>query len=432
MHVQAASASDVGRVRTLNEDFCLVDPDLGLYVVCDGMGGHAAGEIASHTAAATVQRVMRENADLLAAIDRGEQPIEQAAVLLREAIEIASRTIFELGNTDHGKKGMGTTCCALLVRGGKGVMGHVGDSRLYLVRAGSVHQLSEDHTFVQEALKYGMLTPEQARQSEHHNVVTRAVGPLDRVIVDTLVFDLLVGDTLVLCSDGLHGYLGDARELPAWVDAGDWTALPKRLVAIANDRGGSDNITAIVVRADAGDGAGEEDTLRTNVVQQTFVALRHVELFGEMSMPELLRVASTCRSLELPAGQVVIQEGEATETLFVLVEGQVEVTRGGVQVATLPAGSHFGEMALLSRRPRSATVRTLEPSRLLALDRALFQVLLQQEPLIAGKFLWRLAQTLSLRLDDVYALHDGSQGRNTMRFGLYPSPFHHPAPTSSP
>jgi serine/threonine protein phosphatase PrpC len=426
MKIRAASASDVGRMRTLNEDFCLVDPVLGLYVVCDGMGGHAAGEVASRTAASLLQKFVLEREAIVRAVDRGEQPIDGAAAIMREGVEVASRALFEMGKTDRGKKGMGTTCCAVLICGGKGVMAHVGDSRLYLVRQGKLFQLSEDHTFIQEAVRCGMMTPEQAKESQHHNIVTRAVGPLERVIVDTLVFDLLVDDTLLLCSDGLHQYLGDGAELAPILAAPDLEGATQRLIALANDRGGSDNITTIALRAT---GSAAADTERSTMVNDIFDTLRHVDLFAELAMPELVRVSNACRSLELGADEVVIAEGEASETLFMVISGGVEVLRSGKKVAVLGSGSHFGEMALLSQRPRSATVRTREPSKLLALDRPQFYGLLQQDPLLAGKFLWKLAQTLSLRLDDFYLSTEQSPGvpsKNTMRLGLYPSPFNHP------
>lgn len=433
MQTSAASASDVGRQRTLNEDHCLVDAGLGLYVVCDGMGGHAAGDVASSTASATVQSYVREREGVLRAIDRGERPIEEAAAMMREAVEHASSTIYQMGLSDRGKKGMGTTCSAILVRGEKAVMAHVGDSRVYLVREGRLHQLSEDHTFIQEALRCGMMTPEQAKSSAHSNIVTRAVGPMERVIVDTLVFDVLHGDTLMLCSDGLHGYLGEGQELPELLTTAELEPIAKRLIALANDRGGEDNITAVVVRAGTHGAPSDEDTQRNTIVNQTFETLQHVDLFAELTMPELVRVSNACRALTLGPGETVISEGEASETLFLVVEGGVDVVRNGHKLAELGPGSHFGEMALLSQRPRSATVRTLTATRLLALDRPQFHALLQQEPTLAGKFLWKLAQTLSLRLDDFYLFHEQALGlpsKSTMRFGLYPSPFNHPGAVS--
>jgi CRP-like cAMP-binding protein len=317
----------------------------------------------------------------------------------------------------------------MMVRGGKGVMGHVGDSRLYLVRGGQLHQLSEDHTFLQEAIRYGMMTPEQARESTHHNIITRAVGPLESVIVDTLVFDILDGDTLMLCSDGLHGYLGDGGELPGMMGAAKIDDVPKHLIALANERGGQDNITTIVLRAQSV--SFEEktaETKRMTLVNAKFDALSNIELFVECSMSELVRVGNAFQPIDVEAGQIVIHEGEVSETLFVVVEGKMLVERGAMPVATLHAGSHFGEMALLSQRPRSATVKAETKCRLLALDRPQFYALLQQDSVLATKFLWRLAQTLSLRLDDFYAYHEATTSspmgqKSTMRLGLYPSPF---------
>ncbi len=430
MQIAVVGESDVGRERQLNEDSFLVDTELGLYVVCDGMGGHAAGEVASKTAATHVQAALRAKKDELVRIDRGELPIDRAAQLLREAIEDASQTIFRMGQAEKGKKGMGTTFCSVLVRGGKGVMGHVGDSRLYLVRQGHLHQLSEDHTFLQEAIRYGMMTPEQARESTHHNIITRAVGPLESVIVDTLIFDILDGDTLMLCSDGLHGYLGDGGELPAIMGVPAITEVPKKLIALANDRGGEDNISTIVLRAQSV--SFEEktaETKRMTLVNAKFDALSNIELFVECSMSELVRVGNAFVPQDVDAGHIVIHEGEISETLFVLVDGKMVVERGQLPVASLGAGSHFGEMALLSQRPRSATVRAETKCRLLALDRPQFYALLQQDSVLATKFLWRLAQTLSLRLDDFYLFHEATTSagvqKSTMRLGLYPSPFNH-------
>ena len=429
MQIAVVGETDVGRERQLNEDYFLVDRELGLFIVCDGMGGHAAGEIASSTAAQHVQAMLKSKQGELTQIDRGELPIERAAQILREAIEDASQTIYRMGQAEKGKKGMGTTFVSVLVRGGKGVMGHVGDSRLYLVRQGQLHQLSEDHTFLQEAIRYGMMTPEQARESTHHNIITRAVGPLESVIVDTLVFDILDGDTLMLCSDGLHGYLGDGGELPAIMGAAAVSEVPKHLIALANERGGQDNITNIVLRAQSV--SFEEktaETKRMTLVNAKFDALSNIELFVECSMSELVRVGNAFVPLDVEIGAIVINEGEISETLFVLVEGKMVVERGALPVASLSTGSHFGEMALLSQRPRSATVRAETKCRLLALDRPQFYALLQQDSVLATKFLWRLAQTLSLRLDDFYAYHEATTmspmgQKSTMRLGLYPSPF---------
>ncbi len=433
MQITAHGATDVGRVRQLNEDSHLIDPELGLYVVCDGMGGHASGDVASRTAVETVRAYLHERRETLAAILRGERAPEEAAALLRHGIQSASARIHELAQMDTARRGMGTTCTALLVLGGTGIMGHVGDSRLYLARASRVYQLSEDHTFIQEAIRRGMMTPEQAAQSVHQNIVTRAVGPSPSVLVDTLVFDVLPGDTLLLCSDGLHGYYKDAGELALAMAPERLDGIGATLVAGANERGGHDNITAVLVRAFASAPEAKAQADRAKRVTSALDTLGHVVLFSELDMKELVKVANAFRPVEHEADQVVVHEGDVSETLFVIVHGGAKVTRNGVDIASLRSGDHFGEMALLSRRPRSATVRTVKKSRLLALERDRFYELMQGDAVVAAKFLWRLAQTLSLRLDDLYLLQErasvellptpAGERRQTKKYGLFPSPF---------
>lgn len=417
----------------MNEDYFLADPELGLYLVCDGMGGHASGEVASRMAATSVHAYLHEHAAELASIDEGGSS-DRVVGAMRRALELASAEIYRHGLSEAGKKGMGTTCIALLVRGEKGYVAHVGDSRLYLLRAGTVHQLSEDHSFLQEALRHGLMTPEEAKLSQHKNIITRALGPLEHVTVDTLAFDVIEGDTFLLCSDGLHGYFEEASELLPFLEREDVDAIPEALIAIANERGGSDNVTAVVVRLreEVRETLPDTDGFdRALLVNQGIATIRHIQLFSELAMAELLRVSDACVSREVKADEVIIAEGDSSEALFLIVNGQMVVERHGKPVAILEAGAHFGEMALLSQRPRSATVRARTRADLLVLDRPAFFSILQRDPVLATKFLWRLAQTLSLRLDDFYELSDSNLTgvKTTLPIGLYPSPF---SPTERP
>ena len=453
MNLLAHAATDVGRTRSGNEDAHLADPALGLYMVCDGMGGHAAGEVASATACATVQRELGRHRPALDAVLAGREPVDLAAGLLRGAVVTASEEIHALGDGDKNKRGMGTTCSALLVLGAKAVMAHVGDSRVYLLRDGQLYQMSEDHTFLAEAIRHGVLTPAQAAGSTHGNIVTRAVGPQPNVQVDVLIFDLLPGDTLLLCSDGLHQYTPDARELMQLLARPVTPALASELMQLANARGGADNITAILLHAPLEADLSPEETTRASQVHAQLDTLRRVALFRDLTMPELARVLHVAKSVDLPAGQIVVREGDATEALYLIVEGAARVQRGGQTVADLEAGRHFGEMALLNRRPRTATVIARLASRLLVLDREAFSALMAQEPLIAAKFLWALSQSLSLRLDDATLVQErasessggslaapspaptpsvapevatsatSAPSRSTARFGTFPSPF---------
>lgn len=420
--------TDVGSVREINEDHFLVDAELGLYLVCDGMGGHAAGDVASTTAADAVRAYLLQRRDVLDAIAKGKVAPDEAAALLRHAIQSASAAIHQMGVEDRSRRGMGTTCVVLLLVGDKGIMGHVGDSRLYLARGGQAYQLSEDHTFIQEAIRRGMLTPEQAENNPHQNLVTRAVGPSPSVLVDTLIFDVLPGDTLLLCSDGLHGYMKDKVELAAALARSDLSKIGKQLVATANERGGADNITTLLVRATTTAIESKVANERASRVTAELKALGHIMLFSELDMKELVKVANRFEHRDYQAGEVVVLEGDVAETLFVIVDGAASVTRAGADIALLRSGDHFGEMALLSRRPRSATVRTLKGCSMIALSRQRFYEIMKSDQVIAAKFLWRLAQTLSLRLDDVYLLQDKSvheteDRRTTQKYGIFPSPF---------
>ena len=424
--IRAEASSDVGQRRDHNGDNYLVDDEHGLFIVCDGMGGHAAGEVASALAAKTIQEAVRRELGAAEAHDEPLDPWRAAHVVevLRRAVEAANTAVHRLGQRDPKARGAGTTCTVLSIRGQRGVLAHVGDSRLYLRRAGQLHQLTMDHSFVADAMMRGY-TLEQALEAFPSNLLMRAVGPLERVQVDTLEFDVLPGDVYLLCSDGLHGYFDhESTGLAELLEGED---VAERLVSFANERGGEDNITAVVVRPEAEDAAGEE---RLSRVYEDLSALSAMELFGELEYPELLEVASTLRTEELEEGVTVLSEGEASKALYIIASGRVSVERSGSRLTTLSSGSHFGEMALLTNRPRTATVKTLEPTRLLVLDQDAVYPLFQTNPVIGVKFLWRLGQVQSLRLDEATLLlrpPSGEEsgldfsGERTQR--LFPPPF---------
>jgi hypothetical protein len=241
------------------------------------------------------------------------------------------------------------------------------------------------------------------------------------VVVDTMVIDILPGDSFLLCSDGLHEYFDGGPEIARFLADDDAAAVPQRLVDMANERGGKDNVTALVIKAQDDD---EHVLARTSRVHSNFNTLRFIGLFQELSDQELLRVLAAFREAQFDAGQLVIREGDTSENLFVIVDGECEIYRHEESITVLQAGSHFGEMALLNRRPRAATVMARTDVRLLALARVDFNRLIVQDPALATKLLWKLAQALSLRLDDLYLLHDADAeaGRRTQRIEIL-SPF---------
>jgi serine/threonine protein phosphatase PrpC len=239
--------TDLGRKRASNEDAFFVDDALGLYVVADGMGGHAAGEIASREAVDTLYGMVKTGLGQLRALvdPLSDQDSQAACRLMESAVQAATYFVYSIAEIDRDKSGMGTTISALLVLGGYAVTAQVGDSRIYRVEGAAVEQLTEDHTLIAWQLKQGLITPQEAARSPHRNVITRAVGNREYVQVDTRCIRLASGVRFLLCSDGLHGYLRD-EDIPKIVPMGGVAAV-RRFVDIANERGGKDNITAVLV-----------------------------------------------------------------------------------------------------------------------------------------------------------------------------------------
>jgi serine/threonine protein phosphatase PrpC len=410
MIVVGIGNTDVGRKRGHNEDFVVVDPELRLYMVCDGMGGHAAGEVASEAAARAAQGWIREHRDRLTGYDDTGAARDALLRLVDEAIQLASREVYKIATAEGGKAGMGTTMTMVLFAGTIGVLGHVGDSRLYLRRGGRTYQLSEDHTYVNEMVRRGMTTVEAAKKGPYANVITRAVGIQPTVRVDTLLFDVLAGDTLLLCTDGLHRYVENLDELGALLEGDHLESIPERMVGLANERGGVDNISALVLRASAESGDDVNDRTRTTEVNLKLDTLRHVVIFRHLDMSELCKVLSIVRAVDVAKGEVVIREGEGSDALYAILDGRMEISRSETPIRSLLPGEHFGEMALFNNRPRSATVTALSAGRLLVMERHRFNELVKKEPQLGVKLLWCFAQVLSLRLDDVSGMLFGSSG----------------------
>ncbi|HTU58613.1 MAG TPA: Stp1/IreP family PP2C-type Ser/Thr phosphatase, partial [Polyangiales bacterium] len=235
--------TDVGRVRDANEDSFLVDESLGLAIVADGMGGHAAGEVASSIAVQVCRDTIARERDLLGRYERGDAVGRQDVLrLMEQAVQNACAAVYAEAQKDPTKRGMGTTMVVLMLIGPRGFIAHVGDSRIYLTRSQSVHQLTQDHSLINELLKRGRLTPEQIAKLNMKNAVTRAVGVYESVEVDTLDFDVLAGDQFLLCSDGLSEYAQASDILRVFREI-DTEQIAQTFIDLANEGGGKDNIT---------------------------------------------------------------------------------------------------------------------------------------------------------------------------------------------
>lgn len=387
--------TDVGRSRDHNEDNFYCDRDLGVYVVADGMGGHAAGEVASGLAVQAVISAVKRDRDFIEDFARGDHSIrpEDVKNLLGAAVSHANSEVYAAAQADPDRRGMGTTLTALLLVGRRAFIAHVGDSRLYVVRGSEVRQLTEDHSVINELKRRGRLRPEVLEQIKVKNAVTRAVGVFETVDVDTFQVLAAPGDRFVLCSDGLHRYFERDHDLAPLVEGVNEEVATRRMIDFANERGGADNITAVVVSLPS----DEESTIARDVTH-AYNTLSAVPFFRNLEPRELMMVQALAAVREYVCGEVVVVEGKPGESMYVILSGGCAVRKGDVEIARLIAGEHFGEMALVERAPRSATVVVEEDARLLEITRAdLFKVLRDAKD-TGIKLLWNVITVLAARL----------------------------------
>lgn len=414
LELQARGATNVGRKRRRNEDSHLVDADLGLYIVADGMGGQAAGDVASRRAVDTARAFIAERHEALRRL--AEDPTQENRVaaqdLITDAIQAACADLWGMAEADPKLRGMGTTMVVFAVAGDRAVLGHVGDSRAYLLRGGIANRLTEDHTLVAAQIKQGTMTKEQAKTSALRSVLTRAVGTQESVQVDTLLVDTLPGDLVLICSDGLHGYFED-EEVPS-LCASVTEDLADRLVDLANERGGRDNITAVVLAF--GGATNEADEVLTK--QE---ALRGIPLFTHLLYREQAEILAISNVRSYPEGAAIVTEGEPGEDLYIILRGRVAVEKDSVAITSIQSGGYFGEMGLVDDSRRSATVRALEPVRAMVITRADMMNVMRREPVLAVKLLWSFVQGLSQRLRTVNA--ELTEARNELFAAQGVTPF---------
>ena len=256
MRIVAHGLTDVGRRRESNQDSLLVAPERGVYAVADGMGGHAAGEVASHIAIEALSETLVTDS-----LDGEEIDAQEVANRLENAFIEGNRRICDSVVSRGEWRGMGTTIVALITLGHRAVIGHVGDSRAYLLRDGTLRRLTNDHSWVSEQVRMGLMTDEEAHRHPMRNIVTRALGNRPALDVDISEADVRPTDVFLLCSDGLNSMLTDNEIHEALSrNAADPEAACRELIDQANHKGGEDNITVIVCRLTSGDGDGAKTT----------------------------------------------------------------------------------------------------------------------------------------------------------------------------
>lgn len=389
--------SDTGRSRESNEDVFLADDDLQLYIACDGMGGHAAGEVAADLATRTVGEFIGGRRDEIdAAISaRATEPVVE---LVKEAIRYASHRVLEAAEEDQ-RQGMGCAMTLVLIAGSRAVMGHVGDTRLYLIRDAEAHQLSTDHTVTAELVRSGVIAATDAEGHPYAHVLSRAVGTHDSVLVDTHVIDVEPGDRFLLCSDGFAQYVTGSKRLAEQVLALDLDREPRELVELANEAGGSDNITVVVVGVDRPDGA--TGTTERGEAQVQIDALGSAFLFAKLDFAQLTRVLEETTDADYKAGDVVLSAGDPCSSLFIVTSGAFEVVRPDGHCEVLELGDCVGATTLLAPRASRASLRCRDRGSLLRLERDALFGLARKRPWLGVALLERLGKRVGHELEQL-------------------------------
>lgn len=388
-----AGRTDVGIVRQRNEDAYLIDEATNLFVVCDGVGGRSGGQVASRIGSEWIGQRVHEKKTELATFGSKDSALNrrEAGALLENAISEASGQIRSHAAENGELSGMATTAACLLIAGDHAFVAHVGDSRVYLCRHKTLHLLTEDHSLLNDLKRRGRDPDRSHLGAAYQGALTRALGVLNTARVDLLDLEVLPGDRFIICSDGVHGIVGDTS-MQSIAPHGSAKEAAYTFVDMALQNGAPDNATVIVV-----DVIQEASEDRVERVRRRLEALQAISMFRYLPYPDLIRVAGIAVETHFPAGSTILHENDMGESLYVILEGQVAVLKSDVVIADMGAGAHFGEMSLIERAPRSAAVRATTDIIALVIDREPFFALMREE-VTAVKLLWGMVRMLNARL----------------------------------
>ena len=403
MDVRVYGRSDVGRVRSNNEDSLLLGwpavPGVGVFVVADGVGGEKHGDVASEMFAREVGRRITQVGQEFGGYSASgaKDNRERLLRLLASTTEQVNRRIHTLAQQDPELTGMCTTGVTMVLTREGVFVAHAGDSRGYLVRGEQVYQLTEDHTLANQLLKKGLLKASSLDDFPYSHVITRSFGSKDEIEVDTIFIEPAPGDRFVLCTDGVHNYI-DGDELREF--SGRFTEpehLVEHLIQEANARGGSDNLTAVVVEI----GAFERDDETAIDLERKLDFMRRLFLFKDLTDEELIRVMQSVYSVRKSKGEYIIHEGSSGEELYIVIEGLVDVLLEGRYLTSIAPGGHCGEMALIDDHFRSASVVAKTDVLLLTIRRDDFIALIENEHELVKKLLWAFLENMAGRVRDL-------------------------------
>ncbi|MGM0559389.1 MAG: cyclic nucleotide-binding domain-containing protein [Myxococcota bacterium] len=400
MELRAWAKSDVGNVREDNEDSIFVDPRQGVFAVSDGVGGRERGDVASRIVTNSLRESAADLAQLASESDPLDDPTHRERVLdgVREHLSNANKRVFEQSQAASSTSNMAATAEVLLLSRGSAYVGHVGDSRIYMIRGGRIFRITEDHTYAEYMRRHGDHSARELADSNERfsHVLTRSVGSSPHIDVDTLFLDVLIGDKFLLCSDGLTDYLTGSEILQHVVD-NDGEQLVDSLVDTAKKRGGKDNISVVAVEV-LDDGATAEVPARSMDTIRKVGFLEKIDLFEGLRPLELVKILRVVYERSYEKGETVIELGDKGNSLYMIAEGAISLEIQGQELTQLEAGQHFGELALFGRQDRSATARCVTDALLLSIPSDEFERLVEQNAELGRKLLWNLLRNAAQQI----------------------------------
>ncbi|MBI4925101.1 MAG: protein phosphatase 2C domain-containing protein [Bdellovibrio sp.] len=394
MKTHVYGMSHPGMKREKNEDYFLINKDIGLYIICDGVGGHQSGQVASEQCAKAIEEYLFNKKQIIENYNKNPSVNDRKIVssLLEHAVQYANTKINDLTESDVLIKKMCTTVVVLLVTQDYAFVAHVGDSRAYLIRSNTIHQLTEDHKVLVQMKKQGLLTDEQIHNHPNAHTLTRAVGVQNYVQVDLFEMELMNKDQFVLCTDGLTDNI-KTPEILGFFDKSELSTLPQALINLSNARGGHDNITTIALCVET-----------KELAPEALNALRKTQLFGKVPLfrylnyPELIKVLNIAKVESYSANHMLFEEGAVGNKMFIILNGKVQVVKSGQVISKRDRGEVIGEMALFDNAKRSAAIKCSELTSFLVVSKDDLFPFLKYEKDIAVKILWALTLELMQRL----------------------------------
>lgn len=391
---QSVAATHPGRRREVNEDRVLRLPRERVFAVADGMGGAGVGDVAASLATDAIKDGLERLGEVLQGVE--EDHSAEARVALTDVLT----TIFSDANgrvrdeaLRAGRSQMGSALVMLTFARNFAYIAHVGHSRAYLYRGGRLTRLTEDHSVAELRYRRGRMTREEYEESPDRHVLYQTLGSGADVDVDVAEVRLLDGDVLLLCSDGLTRVLGDEKLQDAVV-ADKLPRTLRNLVGAANEAGGPDNVSAVVlsVEVDAGEDAS---------VEELSTGLGDSHLFRDLNGPERLMIAPYLEELSVKKGEVLLADGAFADRAFIVLDGQLSWTRGQRVLATFGHGEAAGVLHLAREIQHQGELTATKDTRLVVLNRVRFQELLRQKPDIGARVAIALLDDVGLRMRDM-------------------------------